>query len=163
VNARRIASILLVATMATSAWYFFAYLVWWEWNRAIIAGVLFVAAEVGFVTLLVFSRVDRVSRQIADANREARVRARLDAAPNASRHFAWLRQPQQLNVFVPVLLGAGLIASGIAWLVERIARLTGRSNTSASLSADLADLAPQPGGFLGGGDPIDLLQRPRRR
>ena len=72
-NARRIASILLLATMATAAWYFFAYLVWWEWNRAVIAGVLFVAAEVGFVTLLVFSRVDRVSRQIADANREARV------------------------------------------------------------------------------------------
>jgi hypothetical protein len=91
------------------------------------------------------------------------VRARLDAAPNASRHFAWLRQPQQLNVFVPVLLGAGIVASGIGWLIERIARMTGRSNTSASLSADLADLAPQPGGFLGGGDPIDLLQRPRRR
>ena len=162
-SARRIASVLLLATMATSAWYFFAYLVWWEWNRALIAGVLFVAAEVGFVTLLVFSRMDRVSRQIGGASREARVRARLDAAPSAARHFAWLRQPQQLSVFIPVLLGAGIVASGIAWLVERIARLTGHSNTSASLSAELADLAPQPGGFLGGGDPIDLLQRPRRR
>ena len=150
--------------MATAAWYFFAYLVWWEWNRALIAGVLFVAAEVGFVTLLVFSRIDRVSRQIADANREARVRVATRCRADAlRRHFAWLRQPQQLSVFVPVLLGAGLIASGIAWLVERIARLTGRSEHAASLSTDLADLAPQPGGFLGGDDPIDLLQRPRRR
>jgi hypothetical protein len=160
---RRIATILLLATMATAAYYFFAYLVWWEWNRAAIAGVLFVAAEVGFATLLVFARFERVTRQIGDANREARVRARLDAAPTTSRHFAWLRQPQQMNVFVPVLLGAGIAASGIAWLVERLARMTGRSNTSASLSADLAELAPPTGGFLGGGDPIDLLQRPRRR
>jgi hypothetical protein len=162
-SGRRLATVVLLATMAASGWYFFAYLIWWEWNRAAIAGVLFVGAEVGFMTLLVFGRIERVSRQIADANREARVRARLDAAPGSSRHFAWLREPQQLNVFIPVLLGAGIAASGIGWLVERFARAAGSNNTSTSLSAELAKLAPKPTGFLGGGDPVDLLQRPRRR
>ena len=65
-----------------------------------------------------------------------------------------------MNVFIPVLLGAGVLASGLAWLVERIARLTSRSGTTTSLSKDLAALAPPEGGFLGGEDPIDLLQRP---
>ena len=66
-----------------------------------------------------------------------------------------------MSVFVPVLLGAGLIASGVAWLVERIARLTSRAGTTSSLSKDLAGLAPPEGGFLGGDDPLELLQRPR--
>ena len=83
--------------------------------------------------------------------------------PTTSSAFVWLRDPQQLGVFVPVLLGAGLIASGAAWLVERIARLTSRAGTTSSLSKDLAGLAPSEGGFLGGDDPLELLQRPGSR
>jgi hypothetical protein len=160
---RKIAVILLLVTLVTSVWYFFAYLTWWEWNRALVAGILLVAAEVGLLTIFVLSRLDRLGRRIADTSRAEQIRRRLDAAPTRSATFAWLRDPNRMNVFVPVLLGAGVIASGLAWLVERIARLTSRSGTTSALSTDLAELAPPEGGFLGGDDPIDLLQRPVAR
>jgi hypothetical protein len=160
---KKIAAILLLVTLVTSVWYFFAYLTWWEWNRALVAGILLVAAEVGLLTMLVLSRLDRLGRRIADTSRAEQIRRRLDAAPTQSQAFAWLRDPNQMNVFVPVLLGAGVLASGLAWVVERVARMTSRSGTTRSLSADLAELAPPEGGFLGGTDPIDLLQRPVAR
>jgi hypothetical protein len=161
---RKIGVALLLVTLVTSVWYFFAYLTWWEWNRALIAGILMVAAEIGLVTILLLSRLDRLGRRLADTSRAERIKDRLDAAPTRSKSFAWLRDPNQMNVFVPVLLGAGVIASGLAWLVERIARLTSRSGSTNALSKDLAVLAPPEGGFLGGDDdPIDLLQRPVAR
>jgi hypothetical protein len=163
VSVRRIAVVALLVTLVTAAWYFFAYLVWWEWNRALIAGILLVVAEIGLVTILLLSRLDRLSRQVAETSRADRIRARLETAPDTSKTFQWLRDPQQLGVFVPVLLGAGLLASGAAWVVERIARLTSRSGTTGSLSRDLASLAPPEGGFLAGEDPLELLQRPGSR
>ena len=160
---RRIGVVLLLVTLVTTVWYFFAYLTRWEWNRALIAGVLMVAAEIGLVAILLLSRLDSLSRRVTEAGRAERIKSRLDAAPSDSKSFAWLRDPNQMNVFIPVLLGAGVLASGLAWLVERIARLTSRSGTTTSLSKDLAMLAPPEGGFLGGEDPIDLLQRPVAR
>jgi Kef-type K+ transport system membrane component KefB len=160
---RKIAVVVLLVTLVTSVWYFFAYLTWWEWNRAMIAGILMVAAEIGLVTILLLSRLDRLGQRLGDANRAERIKDRLEAAPTRSAAFAWLRDPNQTNVFVPVLLGAGVIASGLAWLIERIARVTSRSGTTSALSRDLAELAPPEGGFLGGDDPIDLLQRPVAR
>ena len=160
---RRIGVVLLLVTLVTSIWYFFAYLTLWEWNRALIAGTLLVAAEVGLVAILLLSRLDRLGRRIDEAGRAERIKARLDAAPSTSTSFAWLRDPNRMNVFIPVLLGAGVLASGLAWIVERIARLTSRSGNTTSLSRDLAGLAPPEGGFLGGEDPIDLLQRPVAR
>ena len=160
---RRIGVVLLLVTLVTSIWYFFAYLTLWEWNRAVIAGTLMVAAEVGLVAILLLSRLDNLNRRVAEVGRAERIKARLEAAPSDSKSFAWLRDPNQMNVFIPVLLGAGVLASGLAWLVERIARLTSRSGSTTSLSKDLATLAPPDGGFLGGDDPIDLLQRPVTR
>ena len=160
---RRIGVVLLLVTLVTTIWYFFAYLTWWEWNRALIAGVLMVAAEIGLVTILLLSRLDSLGRRVAEAGRAERIRSRLEAAPSTSTSFAWLRDPNRMNVFIPVLLGAGVVASGLAWLVERIARLASRSGSTTSLSRDIATLAPPEGGFLGGEDPIDLLQRPVTR
>jgi len=160
---RRIGVLLLLVTLVTSIWYFFAYLTLWEWNRALIAGTLLVAAEVGLVAILLLSRLDSLGRRVAEADRSERIKARLEAAPTRSKSFAWLRDPSQMNVFIPVLLGAGVLASGLAWLVERIARLTSRSGNTTSLSRDLAALAPPERGFLGGEDPIDLIQRPIAR
>jgi hypothetical protein len=47
-----------------------------------------------------------------------------------------------------VRLGAGVIASGLAWLLERIARLTSRSGSTTTLSKDLAPLALPAGGLV---------------
>jgi len=161
VTVRRLAIVVLLVTLLVSTWYFLAYLAWWEWNRALIAGVIVIAAEIGLVALVLLSRLDRLDRTHDDHARVERIKARLEAHPDDPQPFAWLRRPDQLNVFVPVLLGAGLIVSSAAWVLERIARLTARSGTTDALSRDLATLAPPDGGFLGGDDPIELLQRPR--
>ena len=70
----------------------------------------------------------------------------------ARRRFRWLeRPPDGLGVFVPVLLGAGVLLSLAAYLVERIAGLFAAATldprTAHELAADLplgADL-PLPG------------------
>jgi hypothetical protein len=45
--------------------------------------------------------------------------------------FPWLRDPDEpadrFGVFIPILMGAGILLSGIAWLVERLARSVSRS------------------------------------
>jgi hypothetical protein len=161
VTLRRLAVALLVVTLLVATWYFLAYLAWWEWNRAVIAGIIVLAAEVGLVALVVLSRIDRLERR-RELGRAVRIKAHLDAHPVEPEPFAWLRRPDRLNVFVPVLLGAGLIVSSVAWVVERIARLTSRSGTTESLSRELASLAPPDGGFLDGDDPLELLERPMR-
>ncbi|HKA04754.1 MAG TPA: hypothetical protein VKD67_10500 [Acidimicrobiales bacterium] len=164
-TARRIGVILLLVTLVAAGWYFFAYLFWWEWNRALVAGVIMVAAEVALGTLFVMARLDELRRKVDVASsRTERIRAHLDAAPSRDGRFAWLVKTDTFNVFVPILLGAGVLISGLAWLVERVARMTQRGNTNDGLVRQLAALAPPPGGFLGAeDDPLDLLQRPQVR
>jgi hypothetical protein len=164
-KARRIGVLLVSVTLVAAAWYFFAYLFWWEWNRALVAGVMMVGAEVALGTLLVLAKLDELRRKVdASSSRAERIRAHLDAAPPGDSRFAWLVKTDNFNVFVPILLGAGVLISGLAWLVERIARYTQRGSSTDSLARQLADLSPPAGGFLGADDdPLELLQRPQVR
>jgi hypothetical protein len=43
-------------------------------------------------------------------------------------------------VFVPVLMGAGVIMSGLAWIVERVARRTARPALERGLAVHMAPL-----------------------
>jgi hypothetical protein len=164
-TARRIGLLLVSVTLLAAGWYFFAYLVWWEWNRALIAGIVALGAEIAFGFLLVLAKLEEMRRKVdAVSSRTDRIRSRLDAAPSSDGRFAWLVKPNGFGVFVPILLGAGVLLSALAWLVERLARLTQRAGTKAGLARELAVLAPPPGGFLGADDdPLDLLQRPQVR
>ena len=66
-------------------------------------------------------------------------------APAAPDRFAWLRpRNDQFGVFVPVLMGAGFLLSGIAWLVERLARATARPTLERRLAARLDTLMLPP-------------------
>jgi hypothetical protein len=56
-------------------------------------------------------------------------------------HFAWLRAaPSRTSVFIPVLLGAGVLLSAAAWLVERVARASGSGTVDLSHSEVLSPL-----------------------
>jgi hypothetical protein len=69
-----------------------------------------------------------------------------------------------MNVFVPVLMGAGVLMSGLAWIVERVARATVRPVAERGLAAQLDGLALPATGFLAGHEePVDLLRGPIRR
>ncbi len=139
--------------------YTIVYLVRWEWNRAIIAGLFFVAVELVFVAMVVVDRLRAVEARLDDLARRppepsdpgaAAMRdAIAGAAPPARDHFGWLRdQVGRTNVFLPVLLGAGVLASALAWVVEHVARATLSPVRERRLAESLGVLRPPTGGFL---------------
>ncbi|MGH9138284.1 MAG: hypothetical protein ACRD0G_14770 [Acidimicrobiales bacterium] len=163
-SARRIGIVAAVVTMLASGAYVFVYLDRWEWNRAQVSGMIFLAAEVGVIGVAMMGRLGAVERRLDRMERERhepdpRVLERLrESAPPPHEPFGWLtKSPNRTNVFVPVLLGAGVVLSAVAWLVERIARATVRPSMERGLARELASLAPPSGGLLGRDDPPDLL------
>ncbi|MDQ3986194.1 MAG: hypothetical protein M3280_06805 [Actinomycetota bacterium] len=142
----------VVALLAAGA-YVFIYLYRWEWNRAIMAGVIFIAAEIALIAGLVLDRLKSIENRLkeqpkADAYAEALDDIR-GTAPDPKQHFAWLTDSDKLGVFVPVLMGAGVIMSGIAWLVERLAASTARPVLERRLVTRLTPLALPAGGLTG--------------
>ncbi|MFM8311726.1 MAG: hypothetical protein ACKOAZ_07475 [Ilumatobacteraceae bacterium] len=103
---------------------------------------------------------------------DSSVLAALQAAgeQRARRHFEWLRADSgTVGVFVPVLLGTGMILSAVAWLVERIAgvvaghsvdRATARS---APLHMPLAAGRTDPADALTTRTPLTASAVSRRR
>jgi hypothetical protein len=188
-SARRIAILAGLVTLGASGWYVAVYLARWEWNRALMAGVIFLAAELGLLGVLLLDRMARLERRVdehlpAERGRAAgphaagphaagvhatrphatgsrrrepdpRVLARVREAAPSRRPFAWLDPADRLSVFVPVLLGAGVLLSGVAWVVERLARVTAGGTLDRDLATRLDVLALPPGGLLGGDEPPD--------
>jgi hypothetical protein len=140
--AKRIGLLLVVATLLASGGYVLVYLQRWEWNRALMAGVFMLASEMVLVAAVLAGRIRAVERKVTaavDGTRQERVLRRLREAPAAPRdHFAWLRPTGTgTSVFVPVLMGAGLVLSGLAWLVERVAKATAGSAMERGLATRL--------------------------
>jgi hypothetical protein len=154
VSARRLALLAALAVLAASGAYVFVYLYRWEWNRALVSGVIFLAAEIGLLGALILDRVARLGRRLDDAGLgrppiDDRVARRLrEHSPEPAKPFAWMTRSQS-NVFVPVLFGAGVVLSGLAWLVDRIARATAGPAIERGLARTLTALRPEPGGLLG--------------
>jgi len=140
--AKRIGVLLVAVTLVASGAYVLVYLQRWEWNRAIIAGVFMLASEMVLVAAVLASRIRAVERKVTaavDRTQHDRVLRRLREAPSAPRdHFAWLRPTGTgTSVFVPVLMGAGLILSALAWVVERLAKATAGSAMEKGLATRL--------------------------
>jgi hypothetical protein len=174
-STRILRTLLGTVTLAASGTYTFVYLYRWEWNRALISAAIFIAAEVAVMGSLLSSRLKVIGQQLdaqaaaprgpAAAAPAAARQDRLDrireSAPPARVGFAWLGRPEQMNVFVPVLMGAGVLMSGIAWVVERLARATAGPVAERGLAAKLDGLALPPQGFVTAGrEPLDLLRGP---
>jgi hypothetical protein len=167
-NARILRTLLGGATLAASGAYTFVYLYRWEWNRALMSAAIFIAAEVAVMGSFLVQRLKSISQrldaQIAAAKAPAATvrRDRIAAArPPTKVSFAWLSRPEQMNVFVPVLMGAGVLLSGIAWVVERIARATVTPVAEKGLAAQLGTLALPADGFVSDRQrPVDLLRGP---
>jgi hypothetical protein len=167
-NTRILRSLLGGLTLAASGAYTFVYLYRWEWNRALMSAAIFIAAEVAVMGSLLSQRLKTISQrldaQVAAAKAPATAvrRDRIQAArPTARVSFAWLARPEQMNVFVPVLMGAGVLLSGIAWVVERLARATVTPMAEKGLAAQLGTLALPADGFVSDRQrPVDLLRGP---
>jgi hypothetical protein len=174
---KRLSLALLAVVFVASGAYCIIYLVRWEWHRALIAGLFFISAQVAMVARMLGNRLRAIEtrldelaasgaedRQPLQALSPVSVRKRLrETAPPARKPFAWLtRDADQMGVFLPVLLGTGLVASALAWLVEQLARATARPVLERDLAYRLAPIAWPAGGLLGGDDLTVTARRPRR-
>ena len=165
-NARKLGMLGALATLAASGAYVFVYLYRWEWNRAQVSAASCIAAEVGLIGWLLADRLRKVERRLELATIDGerrRLQAIRTTAPPPRVGFAWLARPDGMNVFIPVLLGAGALLSGVAWVVERLARFTAGRAAEQGLARRLGNLELPTGGLLDGGvDPLALLRGPVR-
>lgn len=170
---RKLAWVAAVVTLVATGAYVFVYLYRWEWHRALIAGVLFLAAEVAVCTALVLRRLPPASdRPTAGVvHREPGAEPRTEPAGDRGGEFAWLQGGSGFGVFIPVLLGSGVVVSAVAWAVERLAGAGSRESAAQGLAGWLAPLRfpeglfvehPEAGssGTESGAD-LELLIRPR--
>ncbi|MFJ8080453.1 hypothetical protein ACIQ6Y_07435 [Streptomyces sp. NPDC096205] len=159
---RRLAYFFGAAAAGGAAMYFVVYLYRWQWQRAVLCGVVLLVVEVLLLGLVLVGRLARVEdrmrdydlrqRELTERQRDVlarlRQRQRSEDAPRATR-FRWLEEPaERTYVFVPVLMVTGVLLSGMAWLVQRVAASTSRP-AERKLAGRLAVLAaPDPSAGL---------------
>ncbi len=92
----------------------------WEWTRALWMTMAFVVAEVALVGVLVMHRLRELEEQIADTHDTAVMRRLAETRPAATDHFEWLKEStNRTNVFVTMLLGGGVLVSGVLWVIDK--------------------------------------------
>jgi hypothetical protein len=172
-NGRTIARWIAALTLLGAGITMLRELADWEWHRALVAGTFTLIAEVALATSLILDRLAKMPSAAAapsTAEREERFTARLDGARERRDHFAWMRDPSRVGVFVPLLMGAGVLMSGLAWLVERVSsRSTGRI-ADRRLARRIARVLPEAGPLVPRRAQLDhpalaamLAPRPRAR
>lgn len=164
-TARRAGNAVTFVVLLTSAAYMLVYLYRWEWNRALVSGLFFLAAEIAVVATSLHRRLRSIEDRMAapaPAPSPALDALRASAPPPADR-FAWLdERAASLNVFVPVLLGAGALLSLLAHGVERLAGATATPALEKGLASRLQLVALPAGGLLGGTPvPAAAVRQPR--
>jgi hypothetical protein len=128
--------LLAVVVMAVSGCYLLIYLYRWEWNRALITGLVFVAAELAVIGAHLAQRLSTIEARLAESTAGSSSASAVPPPPGGPTRsptepaFAWLRA-DRTAVFVPVLLGAGAVVSALTYLIERIAATTHRQSVDA--------------------------------
>ncbi|HZB71945.1 MAG TPA: hypothetical protein VE395_07400 [Acidimicrobiales bacterium] len=167
-TARVLGRVLLHVVLVGSGAYVFIYFYRWQWNMALVAGLLFIATEMALVASVLLrrlqsleDRLDELQRRPVPAEAPAALEAIEASAPPRKDRFAWL-SGSRTSVFIPVLLGAGVLLSGVATVVERLAGATARPVLEHRLAFRLQPLALPAGGLLGAAGAGAVLPRPRR-
>ena len=122
---RSVSLVVSFVVVLVSATYVVVDLARWEWNRAVLAALVCVAALVVFATVVLLGQLVRLDQRLDDVMRrgasERTVLPTRPAEPGVGApHFPWLEQPRDRGVFVPILLGAGAILSFLASVIERV-------------------------------------------
>lgn len=169
-TARRFGYATGLVVLAISGLYVFVYLYRWEWVRAQFAAVLFVCIEVALIGAWLAERISalqeeqRRSSRAPAAGPDPELVSRLRSARSATEPanpFAWLTpRLDRTSVFVPVLLGAGVVLSALAWLVERLASGTAGPSVDRSLAKALGAFT-LPTTLVAAPPPHDWVLRPQ--
>jgi hypothetical protein len=171
---RRIAYVFGSLAAAGAGTYLVVYLYRWQWQRAILCGILLLVVEVMLLGIVLLARLTRIEERVKESAagqreltaRQEDVLARLRQASveREGARFRWLEDTgDRTYVFVPVLMVTGVLLSGLAWVVQRIATATGRP-AERRLAGRLAVLAaPGPGAVGELEDRPALGRRPKGR
>lgn len=138
-----------IGTAVAAAVYMVVSLNRWEWNRALFFGLVVLIAEVGLATGLILRRLTRLEHD---------QRAMIDPAigeilrttrPPGRDRFSWLKEStSQTNVFITFIVGGGILLSGIAWVVDRVASSTTTPVGEERLARELGNISYPRGGLL---------------
>jgi hypothetical protein len=138
-----------IGTAVAAAIYMVVSLNRWEWNRALFFGLVFLIAEVGLATGLILRRLSRMQheqRTTIDPSIHEIVRS---TRPPGRDRFAWLKEStSQTNVFITFIVGGGILLSGIAWVVDRVASSTTTPVGEERLARELGNISYPRGGLL---------------
>lgn len=122
----------------------------WEWNRALFFGLVTIVAEIGLATGLVLRKLDGLHDD-RDARERDEIRGVLRDARPSHHRFAWL-EPKEVvsrsNVFITMLVGGGVLLSGVAWVLDKVASKTTTSLREGRLAGDLTRIAYPEDGLL---------------
>jgi hypothetical protein len=137
-----------VGTLLGGAIYMVVSLNRWEWNRALFFGLIVLIAEIGLATGLVLRRLARLEHNLKGQADPAVVQILSETRPSRDR-FAWMRESTgQLNVFITFIIGGGVILSGVAWIVDRVASKTSSPAGEERLARQLHPISYPTGGLL---------------
>jgi hypothetical protein len=136
-----------IGTLTAGAVYMVVSLNRWEWNRALFFGLIVLIAEVGLATGLVLRKLDRLN--VASRVDAETLDVLRDTRPPSPDRFAWLKESTgRLNVFITFLVGGGVILSGVAWVVDRVASKTTTPIGEGRLAAQLQTISYPRGGLV---------------
>lgn len=155
--ARSIGFALAAVILAVSGAYVVIDLARWEWNRAVISALVMVSALIVLVSMVLFRQLHRIEQRLESLERQRQRHDEADTLDTlrstnhavANRRFQWLtRPPERLGVFIPVLLGAGVLLSLAAYLVERIAGVFAAATLDPRTARRLAPDVPLGSGLI---------------
>jgi hypothetical protein len=146
---KRLAYLFAGVAAAGAAGYFVIYLYRWQWQRAILCGVVLLIVGLMLLGIVLWGRLARIEERIRESDRRQQdvlAQLRQTRTREQGDRFRWLEDPaSRTYVFVPVLMVTGVVLSGIAWLVQRIASATARPAADRRLAGQLSVLAaPDP-------------------
>lgn len=126
---RWIGTLAALATALGSFAFFLLYMARWEWGRALVAGIVFVAAEVALGFVAILRRLDRMGGD----PREEHARRAAPVHRQPLERFPWLAATRdQRGVFIPLLLGGGVLVSAVTWAIEKVSSVSGSSGDAES-------------------------------
>jgi len=144
---RRLTWLLAGVTLVVAGAYSVVSLNRWEWNRALYFGLVFLAAEVALGFGLVLRRLG--GRLAAQGEPDPQVLARIRSTRPRVNRFEWLDPTSgRLNVFITMLVGGGIVLSGLAWLVDKVAASTTTPIQEQRLARDLGGIRYPRGGLV---------------
>lgn len=148
---RRIATLVLVATLLFAGAYTFVYFARWEWNRALVSAIAFLAAQVALSTMAIMRKVSRTDTTDREPDGSNGTTPRGFGQRRADREFRWLDVDLQRNhygVFIPILMGSGVLVSALTWVLQKISQRTSDPASAQELPSGLERIRFPQGGLV---------------